>query len=151
MSRKVPPAIDREGFALVTTLLIILVMSVIAVGAIWLASSEKRISFAESVHISSVFSADAGTEAAINFLRFENSPPQIFDFGDMTVHSVGETDIHGSQRYEYDCHFLTKRFKPGWGTAFLDYDYRVAAHGEASIEGQSGVDLVASRLFREGY
>ena len=63
---------DRDGFALVTTLLILLVLSVIAVGAAWLASSEKRASFAESVHLSAVYSADAGGEAGINFLDTAN-------------------------------------------------------------------------------
>ena len=52
----------REGFALVSALLIVLLLSVLAVGVAWLASSEKKTSFAESVHLRSVLSADAGIQ-----------------------------------------------------------------------------------------
>ncbi len=141
----------REGFALATTLLIILVLTVIAVGASWLATTEKRTSFAEGVHISATFSADAGGEAGINYLRLVPSPPSIIDFGDMTVHSQGTTPIQGTQTYDYTCQFLQKRPRPGWGLEFLDYDYAVASNGNASQDGRSAVRLVASRLFREGY
>jgi hypothetical protein len=142
---------DREGFALVTTLLIVLVLSVIAVGAAWLANSEKRTSFAESVHLSAVYSADAGGEAGINFLRLSDSPPLILDFSNFAVRNEGNTQIHGSQSYEFDCFYVQKRPKPGWGIEFLDYDYRIASLGQASQSGQSGVELIAARLFKEGY
>jgi Tfp pilus assembly protein PilX len=142
---------DREGFALVTTLLIILVLSVIAVGAAWLASTEKRVSFAEGVHMRATFAADAGGEAGINFLRLVDEPPGILDFSDFRVHSEGTTNVHGSQRYTYDTHYVRKRPRPGWGTNFLDYDYRVVSTGQASTQGETGVELIASRLFKEGY
>ncbi len=146
-----PDLPDRDGFALVTTLLLVLVLGVIAVGVVWLASSEKKTSFAEQVHVRSVFAADAGGEAGINFVRVADSPPQILDFGSMSVNSVGETGLAGTQSYEYECRYIQKRPKPGWGIDYLDYDYRIQSHGEASQEGQSDVEVVVSRLFREGY
>jgi hypothetical protein len=142
---------NRDGFAMATTLLMVLVLSVIAVGAAWLASTERRTSHAESVHISSVYSADAGGEAAINFLRLSENPPQIQDFTDMTVRTEGETSIQGTQNYDYECQYLAKRPKPGWGAEYLDYDYTVLSNGRASRDGRSAVQLVASRLYREGY
>ena len=60
--------VDREGFAMVTALLVVLVLSVLAVGATWLASSEKKTTVAEALHVRSVFAADAGSEAGINFI-----------------------------------------------------------------------------------
>ena len=145
------PTVDREGFALVTTLLMVLVLGVIAVGVVWMANSEKKTSFAEQVHVTSLFSADAGGEAGINFVRIADAPPQIVDFGTMTVGSTGETGLSGSQTYEYDCRYIQKRPKPGWGVDYLDYDYRINSHGEASQDGQSNVGVVVSRLFKEGY
>jgi len=142
---------DREGFALVTTVLVVLVLSVLAVGVAWIASSEKKTSFNEGVHISSLFSADAGGEAGINFIRMSEIPPRITDFADNSVRDIGATGLQGSQTYEYDAHYVRKRMKPGWGMAYLDYDYRLAAQGTASREGVSGVELVVSRLFKEGY
>ena len=144
--------VDREGFAMVTTLLMVLVLGVMAIGVVWIATTEKKTSFAEQVHVSSIFSADAGGEAGINFVRIADSPPQIVDFGTMTVGSVGETDLgEGSQTYEYDCRFMAKRPKPGWGVDYLDYDYRVNSLGQSSTDGQSNVAVVVSRLFKEGY
>ena len=142
---------DREGFALVTSLLIILVLSLLAVAAVILSSTEKRTSFAESVHASAVFSADAGGEAAIHFLRMSDSPPQILEFGQFTVASQNNSSLLGYQAYDVDCFYVRKRAKPGWGVNYLDYDYRVASSGRAAAQGRSDVDLVASRLFREGY
>ena len=153
MSNMIKPAAGngREGFALVTTLLMVLVLGVIAVGVVWLAGSEKKTTFAESVHVSSVFAADAGGEAAINFVRISDSPPQIIDFSTNTVQSTATTNLTGSQNYDYDCRYLTKRPKPGWGVDYLDYDYRILSNGTASREGRTGVQVVVSRLFKEGY
>ena len=142
---------SRDGFAMVTALLVVLVLSVLAVGAAWLARSEKKTTLAEAVHLSSVFSADAGGEAAINFVRTSNTPPQILDFGTMAVRNQGNTTLEGSQRYSYDVEFTGKRPKPGWGVDYLDYDYQVGAMGQASRQGQSGVEVVLSRLYKEGY
>ena len=142
---------DREGFALVTTLLIVLVLSVLAVGVVWVANSEKKVSFAESVHISSVFAADAGGEAGINFIRVSDAPPRILDFNNNRVKSTGQTNLQGSQNYEYDCNYVRKRPKPGWGVEYVDYDYRIEAQGTSAQNGQSGVGVVVSRLYKEGY
>jgi hypothetical protein len=145
------PVLNREGFAMVTTLLVVLILSVLAVGVAWIASSEKKTTFAESVHVRSVYSADAGGEAAINFLRMSDIPPVVQDFGTRLVRSQGTTGLAGSQTYDYDAFFMQKRPKPGWGMDYLDYDYRVASHGTASRLGESGVELVVSRLYKEGY
>jgi hypothetical protein len=143
--------VNREGFAMVTTLLVVLILSVLAVGAVWMATSEKKTTFAEGVHVASVFAADAGGEAGINFIRVSNSPPSIMDFGTMSVRSQPETVLEGSQSYRYNTNYLSKRPKPGWGLDYLDYDYRIGSLGSASQKGQSGVDMVVSRLYREGY
>ena len=149
--RKMKPDGNREGFALVTTVLVVLVLSVLAVGVAWIASSEKKTAFNEQVHISSLFAADAGGEAAINFIRTSDTPPRITDFADNTVGDIAAVDLQGSQTYDYDAHYVRKRLKPGWGMDYLDYDYRLAAQGTASREGEAGIELVVSRLFKEGY
>ena len=145
------PALNREGFAMVTTLLVVLILSVLAVGVAWIAGTEKKTTFAESVHVRSVYSADAGGEAAINFLRMSEIPPVVQDFGTLLVRSQGTTALQGSQTFDYDAFFIRKSPKPGWGMDYLDYDYRIASHGTASRLGESGVELVVSRLYKEGY
>ncbi len=142
---------DRRGFAMVTTLLVVLVLSVMALGAAWMASSEKKTTFAEGSHIRAVLSADAGSEAGINFIRVSDTPPRINDFSTMTVADTGETALKGSQSYEFDCRYQTKRPKPGWGMKYLDYDYAIGSKGQASTQSRSDVQVLVSRLFKEGY
>jgi hypothetical protein len=148
---RIQDGVDREGFAMVTALLVVLVLSVLAVGAAWLATSEKKTTQAEAVHMRSVFSADAGGEAAINFVRTSNQPPQILDFTTMAVRSQPTTSVEGSQAFAYDVNFTRRAPKPGWGPEYQDFDYRIASLGQASRTGQSGVDVVVSRLFKVGY
>lgn len=142
---------DRDGFAMVTALLVVLVLSVLAVGAVWLATSERKTTMAEATHMRSVYSADAGGEAAINFVRVSNSPPQILDFTTMAVRTEPVTTLEGSQHYNYGVNFVRKSPKPGWGVDYLDYDYSIASSGTAGRQGSSGVGVVVSRLFKEGY
>ncbi|MEZ4389181.1 MAG: PilX N-terminal domain-containing pilus assembly protein [Candidatus Krumholzibacteriia bacterium] len=142
---------DRDGFALVTSLLIILVLSLIAVAAVVLSSTEKRTTFAEGVHATAVFSADAGGEAAIHFLRMSDAPPKIIDSADNKVYVLSNEALEGSQEFDSATHYVRRRPKSGWSIQFVDYDFRIASSGRAAAQGRSDVDLVASRLFREGY
>ena len=77
---------------MVTTLLVVLILSVLAVGVAWIAGSEKKTSFAEAVHVRSVFAADAGGEAAINFIRMSDAPPTILDFAHQHGPGPGQHD-----------------------------------------------------------
>jgi Tfp pilus assembly protein PilX len=150
--KNISDSTNREGFAMVTTLLLVLVLSVMAVGVVWIATAEKKTVFAESVHVRSLFSADAGGEAAINRIRLANAPPLPVDFVSNRVATVGETQISGSQTYDYDCIFERRTARMGWSTkGYVDYDYRVLSHGTASTQGESGIQLAISRLFKEGY
>jgi len=134
---------NREGFAMVTTLLMVLVLSVMAVGVVWIATAEKKTVFAESVHVRSVFSADAGSEAAINFIRLSDSPP--------ADQVVGQTQISGTQTYDFSTTNTGVSPRPGWEVGYVDYDYQVMSHGTASTKGESGVQVAVSRLFKLGY
>jgi hypothetical protein len=142
---------SRDGFALVTSLLVVVVLSLLAVAAVMLSNTEKRTSLAERVHNDAVFSADAGGEVAINFIRLSDSPPQIIDFADRTVRTVTDQELNGAQEFDYACQFARRQHRSGWDADYVDYDYRVATSGEAAAGGRSDVELVASRLFREGY
>jgi hypothetical protein len=144
-------ATGREGFAMVTTLLVVLILSVLAVGVAWIASSEKKTSFAESVHVRSVYSADAGGEAAINFLRLSETPPYAQNVGTNLVRSQGSTGLKDSQVFDYRVFHEGYSIKPGWGAEYLDWDFRINSHGTASRLGESGVELLVSRLYRAGY
>lgn len=137
-------ATTRDGFAMVTALLVVLVLSVLAVGAAWLATSEQKTTVAEAAHVRSVFAADAGSEAGINFIRNSDTPP-------MQTFNEADTALEGSQAYSFSAAYQTTRTKPGWGIDYLDFDYGIDALGEAGQSGQSGVAVVVSRLYKTGY
>ena len=143
--------LDRRGFAMVTTLLIVLVLSVMAIGIVWLATSEKKTTFAEGVHMRSVFAADAGGEAGINYLRMLNSPPRIINWATKSVRSQGETNIVGSQTYGYECEWGGMDGGLGWDTEMVYFLYNIRSEGKASTEGESDVALIAGRLFKKEY
>lgn len=146
-----PPTLDREGFAMVTTILVVLILSVLAVGAAWIATAEKKTTFAESVHVQSVYSADAGGEAAINFLRTSEVPPPPLDFVTNLVRNQGTTGLQGTQTYDYSVFESGRSYKPGWGFEYMDFNYRIDSHGTASRLGESGVELGVARLFKVNY
>lgn len=147
--RKVTPS-SRQGFALVSTLLIVLVISVLALGVAWLASSEKKTSFAEGVHIRSVLAADAGSEAGINFLRFADIPPALSS-ADGLVAGTERITLANSQAFAFECVFVGKSFRPGWGVEYPDFDYHIDSTGFASTKGEGHVQVLASRMFKTGY
>ena len=160
MNRACFQHLDREGFALVTSLLIILVLSVIAVAAIIIATTEKRTSFAESVHATALFSADAGGERGIHFLRTADTPPQIIDMASSQVDTLGatavygQTSLQGRQTYAYECFYAGRGWIPGggWGMEYANYDYQIESLGQtAAVGSRSGVRLLVSRIYREGY
>ncbi len=142
---------DRDGFALVTTLLVVLILSVLAVGAVWMASSERKTTFAEGVHVASVFAADAGGESGINFIRTSATPPRILNMATMNVRTQGTTSLGGTHNYAYDATFMGKRRKPGWGPEYLDYDYLIRSTGTANTSGESAVKVIVSRMYKDGY
>ena len=141
---------SRQGFALVSTLLIVLVISVLALGVAWLASSEKKTSFAEGVHIRSVLAADAGSEAGINFLRFADVPPALSST-DGLVAMTERITLANSQAFEFECLYVGKSFRPGWGVEFPDFNYHIDSTGFASTKGEGHVQVVAARMFKTGY
>ena len=85
-------------------------------------------------------------DAIANFLGYDRvaSEPK-------TACSLCDGGYRADQKYEYSCHYLSKRPRPGWGTEYLDYDYRINSTGAAARSGSSNIQLVASRLYREGY
>ena len=145
----------REGFALVTALLVVLVLSVLAVGVAWVATSEQKTTFAESVHVRSLYSADAGGEAGINLIRAADGPPHIVSFADSTVHVQGETGLDGSQTYGYRAISRGREYVPGYtigsNNTYFHYDYEISSDGRASQDGRASIDLRVTRLFKTGY
>jgi Tfp pilus assembly protein PilX len=142
---------NERGFALVVALAFIAVLAVIASVSVWVAGSEKKVTFNEQVHQMSFYAADAGGEAAINWLRIQSSPPGIIDAQNTVRHQDTYAPLSSKQEYKFDVRFLRKRNRPGWSVEYKDFDYLVISDGASVRQSQSQVELSVARLFKEGY
>jgi len=101
--------------------------------------------------VASVFAADAGGEAGINFIRLSETAPTRLDWATGNVRNQADTNLEGLSQYSYNANFLLRQARQGWMDDYYDYDYKIGALGTASQKGVSGVDVVVRRLYREGY
>jgi hypothetical protein len=143
---------NEHGYAMVITLAFIMGLSLLAVIVVNVATSEKQTAFNETTHTQAFYAADAGGEAAVNWLRFQTSPPARVASGDNHVFvPTGYTPLGSKNDYRYDVEYMGKTFRPGWSTEYRDYIYDIDADGASSQASQATVAVQALRLYREGY
>ena len=142
---------NERGSAMVLTLGVLTVLALLAVVLLGISVSEKRTAFSEYTNSRSFYSADAASEAGVNWLRHQPTPPDEVDsLSDVRVANT-LTTLHAQSRYKYDVQFVRKRFRPGWSVEYKDYEYRVNASGVSAEQSATEVELNATRLYREGY
>ena len=142
---------NNRGFAMVMAVAFIAGLSLLAVIVVAVATSEKKTEFAEYTHSRAFYSADAAGEGAINWLRFQGSPPVLLDVAKNVYVATGYTPLSGDHDYKYDIQFLRKRIRPGWSLEYKDFEYLVDADGASVQDGEAEVEIQALRLYKEGY
>lgn len=142
---------SQEGFGLASTLMVLCLMALIATAVANLAVNERRGAFYNLVHSGAFLAADSAGEAAINWLRTHAGPTPIVDWAAQRVTSTGTTTLRDTQRYDYGIQFVRTRPRAGYDLAHMDFVYNVDAHGQASREGNSNVELIVSKLNKTGY
>jgi len=136
---------------MVMTLGYLSVLILIAAIIVVVAVSEKRTSHIQYNHGRSFYSADAGGEAAINWLRVQNSPPGILDSNNHVYIPASYDSLGKAGKYKFSITFVGKRNKPGWGLGYKDFDYGIISDGLSAQESESEIGIQARRLFKEGY
>jgi Tfp pilus assembly protein PilX len=129
----------------------LVVLAVIAVSIVAVVSSEKRTGFSEYSGARSFYSADAATEAGVNWIRHQYTPPTPLDSLNRVRVANTYTDLAPSNQYRYDVQYIRKRYRSGWSIEYKDYEYHVDAVGASAKQAQTNVELRATRLYREGY
>jgi len=152
---------NERGIGLVAAMMIIALLAILVGIIAGIAVNERRSSFNESLHSSSLVAADSGTEEAIAWLLLQREPPSVTDWSLRRVRSQTLADLgdHAGQRYEYDMGVaLTPGGAPDWGPApgystegFVQVSYDVISAGEAGLEGRSDVTVIVSKIFSSGY
>jgi hypothetical protein len=112
---------------------------------------EKRTGSTAYAGTRSFYSADAATEAGVNWLRNQPLPPAVVDTSSRVFVANAFTPLTGNAQYRFNVAFLRKRMRSGWSAEFKDYEYRVDATGASAGEAQTTLEMRATRFYREGY
>ena len=142
---------NERGSALVMALGTLVVLAVIAISIVAIVASEKKTGFSEYSGARSFYSADAATEAGVNWIRHQYTPPTPLDSLNRVRVATTFTTMTPSNQYRFDVQYIRKRFRSGWSIEYKDYEYRVDAVGASAQQSQANVELRATRLYREGY
>lgn len=145
------PLQNEKGSVMVLVLGIIAALTGMALIVVAVASSDKWTSFFEYTNTRAFYSADAASEASINWLRTQASPPPILDANRRVNVGAGFIALGADHGYKSDVKFVRKRFRPGWSLEYKDYEYDIEADGASVREAEAAVDVRAMRLFKEGY
>ena len=149
--------VNERGSAMVTTLFFLVGLAVAAAVIAMVATSHKRVAENDYTHSRSFYSADAGSESAINWLRVSDRPPTIVNAQTRKVRSMNDyTHLnvdgnHENNMYKYDATYDRVRFRPGWSKDYRDFDYTVDADGSSSLQSSSQIEVQVSRLFKVEY
>jgi Tfp pilus assembly protein PilX len=141
----------ERGSAMVLAIGVLAVVAVMAVVIIAVVVSEKRTSSSAYALDRAFYSADAATEAGVNWIRGQLSPAAMVDTLSHVRLSQGVTNLSADHRYEFDVEYLGKQHRPGWSVEYKDYMYRVEATGTSAQQSQAALEVNATRLYREGY
>ncbi len=142
---------DNKGIAMVVMLVFITCLALLAVIIVSVSIAEKKTVQNDYTSMRSFNSADAGTEAAVNWLRLRPTPPELVDADKHVFIPQDYTELSGDHRYQFEITYDRKRIRPGWGTQYKDFEYEILGMGESSQDSESEVALHAKRLFKEGY
>ena len=142
---------QERGSALVLAIGVMAVLAVLALVIVAVVVSEKRTAMLDISGTRSFYSADAASEAGINWLRNQAIPPQIIDVNNNVFLAGGYTALSANNQYKYDITFVRKQIRPGWSIEYKDYTYTVTATGASAQASQSAITLGVTRLYREGY
>ncbi|HUK63175.1 MAG TPA: hypothetical protein VLV15_07580 [Dongiaceae bacterium] len=142
---------DESGSAMVLALGILVVLAVLALIIVAMVSGEKKTETAEYSGARSFYSADAASEAGVNWLVQQSNPPALVDTNSNVEVSNTYTVLANQHLYRYDVQYIGKQFAPGWPVNFKNYRYTVTARGQSAGQSAAAVQVNATRLFKEGY
>lgn len=146
-----PTRTNERGSAMLLALGALTVLALLAIVVVAIVSTEKRTAFSEYTNSRSFYSADAATEAGVNWLLHQPSPPDLVDSLMNVRVATAFTTLNDQSRYRFDVRYVRKRFRPGWSLDYRDYEYRVSATGASVRQSSTDLTLNATRLYREGY
>ena len=145
------PHPSERGSAMVMALGVVTVLAILAFVVMGVVITEKKTARSEYSNSRSFNTADAASEAGVNWILHQRTPPDIVDTLNNVYVQDTLTTLYGQSRYEFDVRFIRKKHRPGWTTDYKDYEFLIVASGVSAQQSQAAVDVGATRLYREGY
>ena len=124
----------------------------IAIVIVAIVMSEKRTAFSDYTGARSFYSADAASEAGVNWLEHQYTPAAVVDTSNHVFRADTFTTIGEQNGYRFNVQYVRKRYRAGWSTEYKDYGVRRGCDGTECAAGRrqrSGGRN--SPLYREGY
>ncbi len=153
---------NERGSALVMAMFFILALSLTATIITWVASSERRTSHNEYAYTRAFYSSDAGSEAALNWIRMQQVPPAPVVVQGQNLYVKKDSSyiyIQSDHKYRADVRQKVdpntgraiRRHRPGWDSSWMDFEYVVDSYGESASNSSTHIEVQAARLFRLDY
>lgn len=142
---------NERGSAMVMALGALTILAVIAVVIVAIVVSEKRTATSDYAGSRSFYSADAASEAGVNWLEHQYTPAAIVDTASNVFVADSFTTIGENNGYQFNVQYVRKRYRAGWSTEYKDYEYRIDATGQSAQQAAANIRVGATRLYREGY
>jgi len=142
---------DERGSAMVLALGVLVVLAVLALSVMALAVGEKVTMLTDYSGNRSFYSADAATEAGVNWIRNQSIPPALLDSLNDVFQAGAFATLTTNNQYKFSVQYTGKRVRPGWSLQYKDYAYSVQATGASAQSSQSAIQLDATHLYSEGY
>jgi len=153
---------SNRGSALVAAMFFILALGFTGMIITWVTSSSRRVSHNEYAYARAFYSSDAGSEAALNWIRLQTIPPPtvLLVNGDQFVMKDSTYSyIQSDHKYKADVKHkidpntgrVVRRHRPGWDSSWQDFEYIVDSYGESADKSSTRIEVQAARLFRLDY
>lgn len=143
--------INNEGYAMVLALVFITALALLAGIIVAVSTSEKQTAFNDYTYSRAFYSADAGGEAAINWLLLSTSKPDLLDTLNTVFVPAGYDTLSNDHLYKHNITEVGQAHRAGWGTEWYDFEYEVESEGSSVAQASSDLELHVLRLYREGY
>ena len=143
--------LSNDGYAMVLALVVITALALLGGIIVAVSTSEKQTAFNDYTYSRAFYSADAGGEAAVNWLRVQDSPPGLLDPAKHVYVPAGYDTLSNDHLYRHDITYIRKRLRPGWSIEYKDFEFTINSEGESVAEAEAELEVQALRLFKEGY
>jgi Tfp pilus assembly protein PilX len=142
---------DERGSAMVLAIGVLAVVAIMAIIIVAVVVSEKRTSASAYSQDRAFYSADAATEAGVNWIRNQRSPAATVDSINTVGTSAGTVALATDHSYTFNVRYVRRQYRPGWSAEYKDYVYSIEAQGTSAQQSQAALEVNATRLYREGY